>query len=193
MLRKLMGGMIALMLVATLLLPVASVGAQEEEIDAGQAPVADRRDDSGSRVATGRRGTTDCRTAAGSSGGGRTVLDEPVVEEPVIEEPVAENPLSTSQSPNRTMSTPEEPPSRSTVRKSAPRIDEADEEAEENTPDDPVDGAAVATVISGASLDCDGTLTFTIAEAADETLSISVHRSACAVHRPGYGCASRSR
>ena len=39
MLRKLVGGMFALMLIATLLLPVASVGAQEEEIELSAAPV----------------------------------------------------------------------------------------------------------------------------------------------------------
>ena len=42
--------------------------------------------------------------------------------------------------------------------------EEENEEEQENGP---------ATVISGASLDCDGTLTFTITEAAEETLNIS--------------------
>ena len=39
MLRRFMVGMLTLMLVATLVLSTASVGAQEEEIGASQAPV----------------------------------------------------------------------------------------------------------------------------------------------------------
>ncbi len=50
-----MGGLIALMLVAALLLPVASVGAQEDEIELGAAPVMTEETISGSGVARSRR------------------------------------------------------------------------------------------------------------------------------------------
>ena len=40
MLRRVMGTFVALMLVATLLLPLASVGAQDSEIDPGAEPAA---------------------------------------------------------------------------------------------------------------------------------------------------------
>ena len=70
MLRKLMGGMIALMLVATLLLPVASVGAQEEEIELGAAPVSTEETIPKPESPPVHRGATDRRIAAGGSGCG---------------------------------------------------------------------------------------------------------------------------
>lgn len=72
--RRVMGAVVALMLVATLLLPMASVGAQDaEEIELGPAPVYTTEPDPADEPPA--------------------PVEEPPIEEPVIEEPLIENPV----------------------------------------------------------------------------------------------------
>jgi hypothetical protein len=154
-----MGIIVALILVAALVLPLAPVGAQAED-DPGAAPVTTEQTQPESEAAGDE---AEAEPPAVDSQPGSPVADPPV-SEPESDTPADDELEQAPADESGSIPGAEEPADLDTGEDAAADVQTAEEGDEEPT----------ASIISSVSVSCDGVVTFTIAEAQGETLWISV-------------------
>ncbi|MCO5222798.1 MAG: hypothetical protein M9947_14665 [Thermomicrobiales bacterium] len=173
MLRRFMVGMLTLMLVATLVLSTASVGAQEEEIGASQAPVVteetipEREPPPVEEVPPVVKPQPEPPVVEGQT-------EAPVAEQPAIEAPMTDE--ATVDEPAAEQPASEDPVVENQTDEPAPADDGEPEEVNENDDGDSEEPQGIDPVISGFSADCSGNITFTIEVAGDIDLIIYAYQ-----------------